>query len=525
MLLPLLAAAGCAMPAARGDVTLPAIISDNMVLQQHTGVNVWGKADPGESVTVQLGPESAQTIAGKDGAWGVKMDGLRYGGPYDMVVSGKNSVTVRNVAVGEVWLCSGESNMEYKLIAARNGQEEMADADLPMVRIFQVKHQVAQAPQAGCEGAWTVCDPAVAGDFPAIGFFFARELNRSMRVPIGLIQSAWGPSPIAAWMPQAALEKNPDLHAVLDRYRKAVADYPALKAAYDASLAQWQGSGGGTPKPVPPLEPGGQRQPAALYNGMIAPLVRYPVRGVLWYQGESDTGEPALYRKLFPAMLGAWRSAWAQPEMPFLYAQLSGFLKPRPAPEESAWAELREAQTMALSVPKTGQAVTVDVAEPNQMHPADKQDVAHRLALLAESAVYGQEDVAASGPIFSGMEVQGSRAVLSFQHAGGGLAGGEGGVLKGFEIAGPDRAFVWADARIDGEQVIVQSKQAPAPVAVRYAWADYPDASLFNKAGLPASPFRTDDWVAGQAPAAAPSPSASPSPTPRKHHRHHPATE
>jgi sialate O-acetylesterase len=499
-----------------------------MVLQQERKMNVWGKADPGESVTVQLGPESAQATAGKDGSWGVKLPGLPSGGPYDMTVSGKNSVTVRNVAVGEVWLCAGESNMEYKVMAARNGQEEMADAELPMVRVFKVKHALSEKPQADCEGAWVVCDPDTAKDFSAIGFFFARELNRRLRVPVGVIESAWGPSPAEAWTPQAALEKNPALHAALDRYAKAVADYPATLAAYQAKLADWQGAAdsakaAGSPaplKPVPPLAPGGPREPAALYNGMIYPLVRYPIRGVLWYQGESNTSDPALYRKLFPAMIEAWRADWGEGELPFLYAQLSGFLGRRSQPEESRWAELREAQSQALDTPETGMAVTADTGGEHEMHPADKQDVAHRLALIAEGEVYGKSGAAASGPVFSGMDIEDGKAFLSFTHTDGGLAAKNGQRLKGFEIAGQDRAFAWAEARIDGDRVIVQSSQVTKPVAVRYGWADFPDCTLFNKAGLPASPFRTDDWVAGEMGEGAAA--ESPSPVPGKHRKHHP---
>jgi sialate O-acetylesterase len=510
----------------RGDITLPSLISDNMVFQQQTKINVWGKADPGESVTVQLGPESSQTTAGKDGSWSVKMGGLPSGGPYDLTVFGKNSITVRNVAIGEVWVCAGESNMEYKVMAARNGREEMADAELPMVRVFQVKHHASEKPEPDCEGAWAVCDPDTAKDFSAVGFFFARELNRRLHVPIAVIESAWGPSPAEAWTPRATLEKNPTLHVALDRYDKAASGYPAALAAYQARLADWQSQADtakaagspAPPKPVAPLAPGGPRAPSALFNGMISPLLRYPIRGVLWYQGESNTSDPALYRTLFPAMIEAWRANWNEGDFPFFYAQLSGFLGRRPQPEESRWAELREAQSLALSTSRTGMAVTADTGDEHEMHPADKQDVAHRMALMAESEVYDRSGAAASGPVFSRMEVDDAKAVLSFTHTEGGLKAKNGQPLKGFEVAGENRLFVWADARIDGDQVIVQSKQVAIPVAVRYGWADFPDCTLFNRAGLPASPFRTDTWVAGEA---SPPPEASPSPTPGRHRKHH----
>lgn len=519
-----LALALCAAPPCRADITLPSLISDNMVLQQRAKVNVWGKADPGESVTVQLGSDSAQTTAGKDGAWGVKIESMKAGGPYDMTISGKNSITVHNVAVGEVWVCSGESNMEFKLASASNGAGEIAAASLPMVRVFTVKHNAAREPKPDCEGSWAVCDPDTARDFSAVGYFFARELNRTLRAPVGLIQSAWGPSPAESWTPRGTLETDPAMHAALDRYARATADYPAAQSAYQAKMAQWKAAAeaaksAGSPAPrmpVPPLPPGGPREPSSLYNGMISPLLRYPIRGVLWYQGESNTSDPLLYRKLFPAMIGAWRKAWSERNLPFLYVQLPGFLARHPQPSESRWAELREAQLLALGTPLTGMAVAIDIGDEHNMHPPDKQDVAHRLALIAESQVYGRSEVAASGPVFSGMEVQDGKAILSFTHEDGGLAAKNGAPLKGFAIAGEERKFVWADAEIDGEKVIVQSKEVPAPVAVRYAWADSPDCDLFNKANLPASPFRTDDWTPGGA-SATPSPTASPSKT--RHHR------
>jgi sialate O-acetylesterase len=489
----------CGMGACRGDVTLPALISDNMVLQQHTKVNVWGKADPGESVTVELGPDSAQTTTGTDGSWGVKLDGLPSGGPYDMTVSGKNSIAVRNVAVGEVWVCGGEANMEYKVVAARNGQEEMADADLPMVRVFTVKHEAAETPQWDCEGSWVVCSPDTVKDFTAVGFFFAREMNREMHTPMGLIESAWGPSRAEAWTPEETLEKDATLHAALDRYEKAKADYPAALADYKRQLAERIGAPGAptTRMPVAPLEPGGTREPAGLYNGMIAPLLRYPIRGVLWYQGESDTADPGYYGKVFPAMIEAWRRSWNEGEFPFLYAQLSGFLSRRAEPGESRWAELREAQTQALSTPRTGMAVTIDLGEEHEMHPADKQDVAHRLALLAENMVYGRTGVTAWGPMYAGMDIEGGKGVITFTHVDKGLVGGNGKGLKGVAIAGEDGRFVWAEAQIRGGKVVVQSPQAPKPVAVRYGWADFPDCDLYNAAGLPAGPFRTDGGKEG----------------------------
>jgi sialate O-acetylesterase len=514
------------MPA-RADVTLPSLLSDNMVIQRDVRINIWGKADPQESVTVQLGPDSSQVTAGNDGRWDVKLDPLPSGGPYDLTVSGKNSITIHNVAIGEVWVCSGESNMEYKVSAAKSAEKEMADADLPMLRLFVVNHAAAESIQGDCEGAWVVCDADSVKDFPAIPFFFARELNRGLRMPFGMILSAWGPSRAASWTPHATLEKDPVLHAVLDQFAKAVDQYPTALTDYQTKLAAWQTdataakSAGAAPppRPVRPLDPAGAREPASLFNAMIAPLTRYPIRGVLWTQGESDTANPELYAKLFPAMIASWRATWEEGTFPFYYTQLSGFLGPHAQPEPSIWAELREVQARTVAeVPKTGMVVTIDTEEPYQLHPADKQAPGHRLAMLAEKQIYETPDAMVGGPEFAGMEIADGKAIVSFDNTGGGLKSKGGTVAKGFQIAGDDGHYVWADAAIHGDAVTVQSKDVPAPTAVRYAWADFPDCDLTGRSGLPAMPFRTDAPATNQTDT-----TTAPPPVHKKKHR--PAAE
>jgi len=500
-ILPLLAVgvALCMAGKCRGNVTLPPIFGDNMVLQQKVKMNVWGNADAGESVTVEMGPDRAQTVAGNDGTWSVKLDGLKSGGPYDMTVSGKNRIAIHNIAIGEVWVCSGESNMEFPVVAARNGGEEMAEADLPMLRVFTVEHRAAEKPDVDCKGSWVICDPESVRDFTAVGYFFARELNPGMRVPFGLIESTWGPSPLEAWVPHESLDKDPSLHETVERYEKGVEDYPGQITEYEEDLEKWtaaaaKAKGAGSPvpaRPVEPRDPGEEREPSALYNGMIHPLTRYVIKGVLWYQGESNTDDPGLYGKMFPAMIEAWRAAWNEGDFPFFFAQLAGFMERRADPEESRWAELREAQAGALSLPKTGMVVTADTGEEREMHPANKQDVGHRFAVLAEKVAYGREEVVECGPVFAGMVIGDRKAVITFSHAEGGLVA-TSGTLRGFSIAGEDGRFYWADAQISGNKVVVSSDYVSTPVVVRYGWADFPDCDLRNQEGLPAAPFRTD---------------------------------
>lgn len=400
----------------------------------------------------------------------------------------------------------------------KNAEQEMASANFPMIRMFTVARHAAESPAPDMAGAWLVCSPETVKEFSAVGYFFARELHGKLGAPVGMIHASWGGTPAEAWTPAAALESAPELKAVAEKRRAELDAYPDAKAAYDQQLAAWNAEAErakAAGQPVPPHHPQephgpGQFQSASvLWNGMIAPLIPYSVRGVAWYQGESNTEHPARYRTLFPAMISAWRKAWGAGDFPFLFVQLPNCFPRHADPSESGWAELREAQAMALKLPKTGMAVTIDVGEEHDIHPKNKQDVGHRLALVAESLAYGKEDVVSSGPVFSGMKVADGKATLLFKQTDDGLADKDGPPLKGFQIAGADRNFVWADAAITGNKVVVQSGKVASPVAVRYAWADTPDCDLANKAGLPAAPFRTDDWPRPVPPAPA---AASPAP-------------
>ena len=649
---------------ASAEVKMPAIFSDNMVLQRDQQIPVWGKAAPGERVTVTVGKRSGTATAGADGKWSVSLKPLTTGGPLAMSIAGSNTITFTNVVAGEVWICSGQSNMELPLGAASNSQAEVASATYPGIRLFTVGKAPAGMPQEDCKGAWTVCSPASAGSFSAVGYFFARNVHQGLQVPVGMINSSWGGTCAETWTPFDALKQMFAFSNRVVAYEQAIKDYAADKATYDKKreeamrvfqenralwldkifvdedgakarwfdpatpLVEWKeaafpmpwannvlhdysgfvwgrkdveipeswvgkdlalnlgpmddidetyvngavvgktldttlwqtprqykvpaalvtsrkvsvvvqimntvgaigmygsegqlalslGGAASTEKPVPlagtwkyafggkldpravpqpanlPSVPGlNANEPATLYNGMIAPLVPYGLRGAIWYQGESNAGAPDEYAELFPTMIGSWRRAWGQ-EFPFYYTQLANFMgRQQQSIEVSGWADLRDAQTATLRTRNTGMAVIIDIGEGPDIHPKNKQDVGRRLALWALAKTYGTK-IEYSGPLYKSLTVKAGEASVSFEHAGSGLVA-RGEPLVGFAVAGTNKVFHAAQARIEGERVVVWSDKVPAPAAVRYAWANNPICNLYNREGLPASPFRTDAWV------------------------------
>jgi sialate O-acetylesterase len=491
---------------APADVRLPAVISDNMVLQAGGRVSLWGWADPNEEINVAVSWRKVDWTIQADnaGKWSFQMTAPDVGGPYEITFKGKNTVTVKNILAGEVWLCSGQSNMQMAVEQATNAKEEIAAADYPQIRLFTVTRKVAEKPQADCTGKWVVCSPETVGNFSAVGYFFGRDLYKELKQPIGLIHSSWGGTAAEAWTSPVALQENPNLEPILKRYKEALAVYPQAKAKYDEAMAQWpqaakQAKAEGKqapPRPGLPMGPENPNSPCGLYNAMIAPLVPYTIRGTIWYQGESNAGRAYQYRDLFPTMIKSWWNAWGQQgqeDFAFLFVQLANFMAVKDEPGDSTWAELREAQLLTLELPNTGMAVIVDIGDAKDIHPKDKQDVGKRLALWALANSYGRK-VVYSGPLYKYMEKRDNKIVLSFGHVGGGLVAKGGEQLEGFAIAGADRKFVWGDAKIEGDQIVVSSEKVADPVAVRYAWADNPMCNLYNKADLPASPFRTDAW-------------------------------
>ncbi len=637
----------------QAEVRLPAIISDNLVMQRDTKVRIWGNAKPGERIIVTFQNKSSNAVTDDHGRWQLFIGPLTSGGPAELTVKGDNVLTVKNVLVGDVWLCSGQSNMEWPLANTIGATETLAQANFPEIRMFRVEHHTSAEPLTDLEGRWIVTTPDEAAHFSAVGYFFGRELYQRLKVPIGLIDSSWGGTPAEAWTSHEALVASPELKPILDRYEKSLTMLPAAKETYARAIAEWEeknlymdsgnkgealgyadpatatddwskmdlpqqletagllidgavwfrrvldlpeswagkelvlnltpiddqdvtyfngkrvgsigretpnsymvprkyvvpgslvhggrnviavrvfdsaGEGGfsrGGAMSIAPkgaaesevislrgpwdykvelaLEPkhpdwgsrpeavgvSNQNNPSVLYNAMIAPLVPFAIRGAIWYQGESNAGRAYQYRTLFPIMIRNWRSAWGQ-DFPFYFVQLANWHANKAEPDESDWAELREAQTMTLREPQTGMAVTIDIGDENDIHPRNKLDVGRRLAAWALADTYRQK-VIPSGPLFDRFSIDGDKIRIRFKQAAG-LKTIDGGPVKGFAIAGEDRHFVWADARVNGDTVIVSSPKVLKPVAVRYGWADNPIVNLYNGAGLPASPFRTDDW-------------------------------
>jgi sialate O-acetylesterase len=637
----------------QAEVHVPSIIGDNMVLQQEMKVRIWGEAKPNEHITVKFNSTTANTIADTQGHWQTMIGPYKPGGPYELTIRGENTLVFHNVLVGEVWVCSGQSNMEWPLVNAKGGKETVAQANYPEIHLFTVEKKTATSPQTDVIGRWVVTTPEQVGQFSAVGYFFGRELYQKLKVPVGLIHTSWGGTPAEAWTSHEALAAVPELQPILDRYQESLKSLPDRQAEYARVLSSWEqknlyadpgnkgeamgyadpsftaadwqkmnlpqffetaglnmdgavwfrkvinvpatwsgkdlvlqlaaiddydttyfngqkvggigretldsyrvprrynvpgslvhpgrnliavrvfdsagdgGFGPGNMSLAPPAAreseaisllgswdykielrldpkspdwgsrpdasgPANQNSPSVLYNAMLAPLTSYAIRGAIWYQGESNAGRAYQYRTLFPVMIRNWRSAWGEPSFPFYFVQLANWHAVKPEPGDSDWAELREAQTMTLREPHTGMAVIIDIGDENDIHPRNKTDVGARLAAWALANTYHQK-VVPSGPLFESSSFENDKVRIKFKYSDG-LKTTDGGSPKGFAIAGADHKFFWAEARIEGNTVVLSSKDVAKPVAVRYGWADNPVVNLYNGANLPASPFRTDDW-------------------------------
>jgi sialate O-acetylesterase len=492
----ILALGGLFATALQAAVSLPAILSDGMVLQRDSPIRIWGKAEPGEPVSVAFRTSRQSAVADKSGRWQVFLPPQTAGGPDELKVSGRNELVLKDILVGELWVASGQSNMEWHVKLSRDPQKEIAAAHHPQIRLFHVPHRIIETPQDDVNAKWLPCTPENIPNFSAVAYYFGRHLQRDLKVPVGLIEAARGGTPAEAWMRSEDLHSVPELQYYIHRWTRYVAEYPEASRKYAADLSRWEAAGKDpATRPRAPQGPGSAHAPSVLYNGMIAPVTPMTIRGVIWYQGETNASrsEGYLYRTLFPALIEGWRAQWGQGRLPFLFVQLANY-EGMGTEAGTHWAEVREAQLLTANrLRDTAMAVTTDVGDAVNIHPKNKQSVGDRLALAARSMVYG-EAVTSSGPVYRRVTSEPQALRVWFDSLGGGLSSRDRAPLVGFFIAGTDRVFMNANAKIDGQSVVVTHPAVPAPVAVRYAWGNNVPATLMNVEGLPASPFRSDDW-------------------------------
>ena len=466
------------------DVQLPGIISDHMVLQRSVPVRIFGKAQPGEPVSVSFRGKTAQTIADAAGRWEAWLDPLTPGPAADMTIKGANIVTVADVLVGDVWVGSGQSNMQWAVRQSDNAETEIAAANYPQIRLFYVPRKTSPAPVDDVDARWVLCSPATVPEFSAVLYFFGREMHRDTKVPMGLIHSSWGGTPIASWISGPSLIGNSRLQPFLTYWQNAIMNYPLNNARYEQNLKKWEANGSQGARPVAPLGPGHAHEPTTLYNAMIAPLIKYAIKGALWYQGETEAGRAQgdIYGEAMMTLVNDWRRAFAQGDFPFYWVQLANYGN---ATKNGHWMRVQEGQVKAASLRNTGVAIINDIGNATSIHPTNKQDVGRRLALLALGK--------GGSPLYRQFTREGNAIRIWFENAGTALKTRGGGPVTGFQIAGADGKYVPAAATIEGATVRVSSPDVSDPRSVRYAWDYDPDANLVNAAGLPVSLFRTNE--------------------------------
>lgn len=454
------------IPVIGSGLRLPSILGDQMVLQQNTVVNLWGWADPGSALKVVTGWDNKAypVTADPEGQWIVKVGTGEAGGPYQIAFYSGDTIILSDIMLGEVWICSGQSNMEWRLMKTQSGPSEIPQADLPGLRLFNVTRNIARQPVDDVVGKWVTCTPESAGFFSAVGYYFGKQLNQNLEVPVGMILTSWGGTPSEAWTSRETVSSFGDFDTLLAKL-------------YDV--------------PVDGVRPPTQHSPTVLFNGMVHPIIKMTIKGVIWYQGEANVARAFQYRKIFPAMISDWRNQWDQGDFPFFFVQLAPYNYPRRG--EYTGAELREAQLLTLTrVPNAGMAVTMDIGNPDDIHPRNKKDVGYRLALWALAKEY-EQDLVYSGPLFKSISVEGSAIRVHFDHTGTGLESIDGPPAP-FYISAADRVYQPARAKIEDHTIVVSHPDVKSPVAVSYGWSNAPQTNLFNREGLPASPFRSDDW-------------------------------
>lgn len=479
--------------AAHAEVRLPAVFADHMVVQRDVPVHVWGHASPNEAVAVIFRGETGHAAADDLGRWSLYLHPGEAGGPFELQVQGTNKIAIQDVMVGDVWIASGQSNMEFPMEGWEHGgvnntKEEIAAANFPAIRLLDIQVASSDFPadDVVVRHPWSQCSPASVRAFSAVGYFFARDVQQQEHIPIGVISASWGGTPAEAWTSLDALAADASLMPVFARRARLMAELPSAVLRQEKQQADYESAKAAGKQATPPgwrPDPASWK-PGGIYNAMIAPLTPFPIKGAIWYQGESNAEHDAapIYARLFQTMIQDWRSRWRQGDFPFLFVQIANW------DAGDFWPEVREAQRQSLVLTNTAMAVTIDIGDPVEIHPPDKQDVGLRLALAARAIAYG-ESIEYSGPLFRSVTVEGPALRVRFDHAQSGLAA-KGGVLHGFAVAGADEKYVPAQARIEADTVVVSADSIKVPVYVRYGWAANPNCVLYNGAGLPASPFQ-----------------------------------
>jgi len=466
------------------DVRLPNIISDHMLLQRDMPVRIFGKASPGEPVTVAFRGQTARTVTDATGRWEAWLKPLAAGPSATMTVQGTNTLTIADVLVGDVWVGSGQSNMQWAVWQSDNADAEIAAAKFPEIRLFYVPRKTSPAPVEDVDARWVVCSPETIREFSAVLYYFGRQMHRDLKTPMGLIHSSWGGTPIASWLSGPSLARNRTLEPFLTYWQNAILQYPVNQSRYEQALQKWEADGSQGPRPSAPLGPGHAHEPTSLFNAMIAPLVKYTIKGALWYQGETEAGRAQgdIYGEALMTLVHDWRRAFGQGDFPFYWVQLANYGN---AAKNGHWMRVQEGQVKATALRNTGIAIINDIGNPTNIHPTNKQDVGRRLALLAQNK--------GASPLYRQFTRESGAIRIWFDHTGKGLKVRGSGPVTGFQIAGADGKYVAATAQIDGATVVVSSPEVTDPRSVRYAWDYNPDANLVNEWGLPASIFRTDD--------------------------------
>jgi sialate O-acetylesterase len=474
------------------------IFGSKMVLQRNQKNPVWGTADVGEKIKITFAGQTHTTVANENGQWKILLDSMKAGGPYTMIVKGKNKITFEDVLVGEVWICTGQSNMQWSVENSNHAELELLSANYPEIRLFTIPLVGSPQPQKEIrDSIWQQCNSKILPQFSAAGYFFGRRLHQILGVPIGLINASWGASSLETWIPRDAIEKKYKHPEFLEDWDWRISQFTdQMLHEYTEEYTTWELAGKPGKKMRPPRDiRTAQNRPANGYNGVINPIIGYGIKGAIWCQGEGNLGRGHQYGELFPILINSWRERWGQGNFPFYWIQIASMKEPDPEPTQSSWAELREGMSKTLSLPNTGEVISMDVGEGNDIHYRNKQEMGNRLARLALDNAY-DFNIEGRSPRYKSMKIKSDKIIITFDYIDQGLYAFDSSIIKGFSIAGDNQKFVWAEAKIiHKNQVEISSDKIVSPIAVRYAWSDKPNANLYDRNGLPVACFRTDKWA------------------------------